>query len=124
MNGKKIVLEIRSIDSPDVGNLWAWQPQSNEEVIFLIEMEIGEKNTVGADLFQVVIATPEALLLQSSKKFKIIQNRSTIIISKYEWRSIYNGLIEVVKHCESSTWIESVTLLQRFFIWEYEDYHG
>lgn len=124
MNGKKIVLEIRSIDSPDVGNLWAWKPQSNEEVIFLIEMEIGEKNTVGADLFQVVIATPEALLLQSSKKFKIIQNRSTIIISKYEWRSIYNGLIEVVKHCESSTWIESVTLLQRFFIWEYEDYHG
>src|SRR5690606_19542134 len=117
---KKISLEIRSISSPDIENFWAWELTSNDEVHFLVEMEIGELGSDRADLFFVEVATPEALLLRSSRNFKVIRNRAIIIISRYEWKSIYETIAGIVKQSESNTWRDSVMSLQRYVSWEYE----
>jgi len=116
-----IQLEIRSIGSPDV-EFYSWEPTTNTEVFFLVEMEIGEAGADGADLFQVVIATPEALRAKSTIGSNIIRDRSTLVVSHYDWHAIQQDLEAVVRKCESETWVTSTLRLQRYFKWEYEDY--
>jgi hypothetical protein len=116
-----IQMEIRSIASPDV-DFYTWEPTTNAEVFFLVEMEIGEAGVDGADLFQVVVSTPEALRAKSKLGANTIRERSTLIVSNYDWHEINVSLETIVRKCESGTWPASVIQLQRYFRWEYEDY--
>ena len=122
MNKKATIrLEIRSIGSPDV-ELHSWEPTTNAEVYFLVEMEIGEAGVDGADLFQVVVATPEALRAKSKIGMNTIRDRSTLVVSNYDWQEIEKSLETIVLKCESENWATSTLSLQRYFKWEYEDY--
>jgi len=116
-----IYLEVRSFTSPDV-ELYSWKPITNAEVLFLVEMEIGEVGIDGADLFQVVIATPEALRKRAGSGRLVISDRSTIVISNFDWNHIRGALEALVHNCESESWVTSTLRLQRYFEWEYEDY--
>lgn len=116
-----IRLEIRSIGSPDV-EFDSWKPSTNEEIFFLIEIEIGETGVEGADLFQVVVATPEALRARSITGKYTIRDRSTIVVSNYDWKKIKNALEAIIRSCESESWETSTLNLQRYFVWEYETY--
>jgi hypothetical protein len=116
-----IRLEIRSIGSPDI-ELYSWEPTTNADVIFLVEMEIGEAGVVGADLFQVVVATPEALRANSKTTTNIIRERSTLVVSNYDWQETQKTIESIVRKCEAENWIISTLNLQRYFKWEYEDY--
>lgn len=116
-----IQLEIRSIGSPDV-EFYSWEPTTNADIFFLVEMEIGEAGVEGADLFQVIVATPEALRAKSKVGAIVIRERSTLVVSNYAWREINKSLEDIVRKCESETWAISTSNLQRYFSWEYEDY--
>lgn len=116
-----VKLEIRSIGSPDI-EFFSWSPTTNAEVYFLVEMEIGQVEIDGADLFQVILATPEALRAKASTTNTMITERSTIVISNYDWNDIRCVLETIVRKCESETWVASTLKLQRYFKWEYEDY--
>jgi len=117
-----IQLEIRSIGSPDV-EFYSWEPTTNADIYFLVEMEIGEAGVEGADLFQVIVATPEALRAKSKVGTNVIRERSTLIVSNYDWLEISKSLENIVRKCESETWAISTFNLQRYFKWEYEDYN-
>ena len=117
----KIELELRSLGSPDV-EFHAWEPSTNAEVFFLVEMEIGEAGVDGTDLFQVVVATPEALRAKSKAEAITIRERSTLVVSNYDWHEIKKSLESIVRKCESENWAVSTLKLQRYFNWEYEDY--
>lgn len=120
-NKKSIRLEIRSISSPDV-ELYSWEPSTNAEVFLTVELEIGEAGVDGADLFQIAIATPEALRAKSKAGANTIRERSTLVVSSYDWQDIQKCLETIIRKCESANWPTSVLCLQRFFKWEYEDY--
>lgn len=115
----KIELEIRSFGSPDI-DFGYFDPVSSVEIFFLVELEIGENGVGGADLFQVVVATPEALR-ERAKSF-VLAERTTLIVAHYHWPSIENALRSIVKKCEAESWVASTFNLQRFFHWEYEDF--
>lgn len=117
----RIRLEIRSIGSPDIEFL-SWEPTTNADVFFLVEMEIGEVGVSGADLFQVVVTTPEALRARSKIETNTIRERCTLIVSSYDWQDTQESLESIVRKCEAENWINSTLNLQRYFKWEYEDY--
>ena len=122
MNKKtKIRLEVRSFSSPDV-EFYSWEPATNSDVFFLVEMEIGEVDVDGTDLFNIVVATPEALRSREKEESNTIRDRATFIVSDYDWLDIQRALEAIVQKCESDSWVTSIQWLQRYFKWEYEDY--
>lgn len=113
------VLELRSVDSPDV-DLSNWQPPSPQSVYFILELEVGEVGVVGSDVFQVEVATPEAL--RSRAKKCVISSRGTLVVTHFCLDEILEEIHQILKKCRARSWDESAAKLQRFFYWEFEDY--
>ncbi len=116
-----ITLKILDFHSPDVLSLREWAPSDVGEVYILVEMSIQERGAKGADLFQVMVATPEALRRRSRRGSPILVDRAIIIVSEFSWTEIRKHIDLIVKGCEGDTWNEAVLRLQRYFRWEYED---
>jgi hypothetical protein len=116
-------LEIRALDSPDVdGAIEAARPRSNEEVHYLLTLTIGVVGEDGADLFNVVIATPEALRCRAVDNRGILADRATIIVREFDWPTIRSHLEAILRKCDAPTMSEATQRLHRYFHWEYEDY--
>jgi hypothetical protein len=115
------IIEIKSLSSPDV-DVDLWQPESVQDVCFLLEIEIGEACDERRDLFHVIVATPEGLRMWKCDEESIITDRATIIIAYFTWKNVHNAIENIVRQCTASDWSQSVLRLQRYFRWEYEDY--
>lgn len=122
-------LQIEWIHSADVDDLRTWKPKKLEEVFICLEMEIGEAGTQGADVFQIVLTTPEALRANQDVLPKMRRGRNTVfpgrdflIVMEYNWAAIEAELTAMVKECESDTWEQAVEKLTRVFDWEYENH--
>ncbi len=113
-------LEIRSFTSPDV-RPYAWFPDSREDVYFLIELEIGTEGSVGQDIFQIQVATPEGL--RKHGRGEILSERCCLILSDFSsWSALKEQLQRIVDKCTAENSMESTARLQRYLQWEYEDY--
>jgi hypothetical protein len=113
-------LEIRKLTSPDV-TPYAWTPDSRDDVYFLVELEIGTKGAVGADIFQVMVATPEGL--RKHARGGVLSERACLLLSDFSsWRDLSAHLQAIVDRCSVGDVVQSTDRLQRYFQWEYEDY--
>ena len=113
-----IKLEIKNVSSPDV-ELWSDIPPAND-VYFLLQLEIGEQGDDRKDLFQIMVATPEGL--RARAKASVLADRATLVVSELDWNSLLQELGKIVQACNGCDWNDSVSKLQRYFRWEYEDY--
>lgn len=113
--------EIKDYFSSDIVDLATWKPASLESLHFGLELSIGSPGGDAADLFQIVIASPEALRRQLGT-IRIVSGRHHLIVSSYDWPEIQRYLEELVSKCAAPTWPEAAAKLSRHFDWEYEDY--
>lgn len=111
--------EIKSIFSSDV-ELDVWQPATDADVCFLVEMEIGEVGQAAADQFSVIFATPDGL-----KGFRagedVILDRGVIVLRRFSWDAVHGSLESILRGCKYADWVGVTDYLQRYFHWEYED---
>jgi hypothetical protein len=116
-------LMVRSLHSPDVEDLARWVPDDPQDVLLLVELEIGQGRESGADLFQIVVATPRGLdRYRKAKPNPIVFDRGLLVMSAYSRERFRDWLARTVARCDAGNWAESVHLLRRFFSWEYDDY--
>jgi hypothetical protein len=115
---RNIELEIKSWSSPDV-DFESWMPEDTN-VYFLLEIEIGVRGGSPRDIFQLIVATPEGL--RARARGPVISERGALILSEYSGAIVRRSIQSIVERCASETWVESVTKLERYFEWEYEDY--
>ena len=113
-------LEIKQWHSSDVDDLTRWRPATREEVYFPLELNIGERGDPASDIFDVLIATPEAL--RERARTLVLAERAILLVGDYHWPEIERAIQEIVQHCAAPTWTEAVLRLQLYFRWEYEDY--
>lgn len=114
-----IGLEILGYTSTDVRDLAVWEPQSLDEVYFPLHIEIGQSGMEGGALFQVLIATPEALRRFGDLHGQI-SDRNLLVCLQYDWPALDRRIRRIVAGCQKDTWHESIQSLQRFFEWEHE----
>jgi hypothetical protein len=114
-------LEIRSIHSADIDEIWSWQPARPEEVFFVLHLDIGEVGDERSDSFQVVIATPEGIQAKILQVGGII-DRNLIVLKEYSWDMLIQHLDLILAHCKADSWTDTVIKLQKYLRWEYEDY--
>ena len=113
-------LKLNSISSSDIDiDLASWNPLVNEDIFICLDMEISFENDE-VNLFYVNIATPEGLR-KHEKGFLLSENR-TIVISEYNYEALLVVIKNILAKCTRDSWTESCLVLQRYFLWEYEDY--
>ncbi|EBG0691719.1 hypothetical protein DNW06_04680 [Salmonella enterica subsp. enterica] len=96
-----------------------WEPASLEDTYVAVDLCLGMNDgEKGSNYFYVKVATPEALR-KRSKNFLISDNR-VIVIDYYILRKVIENIL---KKCTRENWEESCLVSQRYFSWEYEDYH-
>ena len=79
-----MALTVRSLHSPDVEDLARWVPDDPQDVLFLIQVEIGQEAQGAADLFQVVVATPRGLeRYRRARPNPIVFDRGLLVMSAY-----------------------------------------
>ncbi len=116
-------LEIKFIHCSDVNEpLEAWTPACHEEIYLPLQLDIGVVGEEAADIYDCLIATPEALLVRRDTSNFVVSDRATLIVKEFDWPKIYNALESIVRKCNASTQIEGQWKLQRFFCWEYEGF--
>ena len=111
-------LRIVHYSSPDVENLWAWQP-SIEDTYLLLELQIEDEEAASGNVFSVIVATPEALRSRRKSHF-VLSQRGTLVVSEYDWGRLRAHLEQLVANCSASGWATTVDCLRRYFLWEYE----
>jgi len=80
-------LEVKYFWSPDIDNLWAWEPEKNE-VFYLLQMSIGFTGEDAADDCSIIIATPEGIL-NEFKKISSDEIYKIIVQKEYSWKKCY-----------------------------------
>jgi hypothetical protein len=51
----------------------------------------------------------------------LVKNR-TLVISEYDFNAVHNEVLHILDSCSRDNWNDSCAALQRYFLWEYEDY--
>lgn len=115
-----IELNILGFSSTDVSDLRGWKPNERAEVFFPLCIEVGERGKSGGNLFQVVVATPEGIR-SFGEKYGQLPDRNVLVCLDYEWVQIEARVSRIVASCARDSWQESMSSLQRFFQWEYEE---
>lgn len=97
---------IRSAHCADVPVLLAhWRPASPEDIHVPVQLEIGPEGEEGADLFSVMIVTPEAFMARRGDAI-VLAGRATMVVSGWDWEAIQGQLMVWIEGCEGSGWPE------------------
>jgi len=115
-------LEVKRYWSPDIENIWAWTPEENE-VFYLLQMDIGLAEEAASDNYSIVIATPEGILANFSKKtsdeiYKII------IQKEYSWKMVMSHIRHLISTIDTWNKYEISDSLRDYFHWEYGRYNS
>lgn len=118
-------MEIKSLECPDIADPETWQPDSLEQVFFAVALIIGPVDEPGGHIFQITVATPEALRVYlEAHNVQVFPAPHFLIVRDYDWNALRAALNDLVAQCERATWEASVEQLCRYFLWEYADHHA
>ena len=112
---------IHGYYSSDVDDLSTFQGGEREDIYFPLDVYIGSTEKGGADVFQIQIASPEAMRSRFEEQI-CVSGRHHLIVMDYDWKSIRSFLEELIASCESDNWDKVTEKLARYFHWESEDY--
>ncbi len=107
--------ELRAIEANDIPNWPNWSPADASNELQWFTLTIGPPGDVGADLFQVAVATRMGVR-QRRKKGKFIG----LVVDRFEPKLVEAAIGDFVASCKAPTWAGVVDLLRMRMRWEYE----
>ncbi len=112
--------KIKEISSPDV-ELRTYRPEDEACFGFLMELQIGPENEKGADLFQIMVCTPDWIKANYFDR-KFVWGRHMLIVLEYDLTEIEQSISRYVESCTADDWYGLALKLSRIGGWEFEDY--
>jgi hypothetical protein len=111
------------IHSTRVGlqNIRTWEPDDPGAVDAFVTLWIGWRHGKEADCFTFRVATPKGLLKIDCRESLVVSGRF-LVMTRYDFDALWQWIHRTVSQCERDGWLESVECLQRYFVWEYENY--
>ena len=110
-------LELKTMFSSDL-DLRTWRPEDPQCFSFWLQLDIGQEGGPGADIFQAVVVTPEAL--KRDESIGPARHRVPIVLVSYDYDHLKDAVESTIATCNRLTWDESVDALRERFMWEYE----
>lgn len=120
----KLGLYLNSATSIETGgNLLDWKPVDPTVVWLWVYLDIKAKNSGDFYEFRVNVATPRGLLeSEEACEDSLIGDRHFLLYYRVDWPALHDDLNQIISNCDSSSWEESIVLLQRYFEWEYDGF--
>jgi hypothetical protein len=115
-----ISAEIKRISSPDIDFI-SFEPEDDRCFGFLLELEIGTADDVGADIFHLMVCTPQWIEQQYAGEGSI-WGRGMLVVFQYDISHIQSIVRNHIGRYTAPTWEELAIKLNRITKWEYEDY--
>lgn len=119
MKLKQRKLEIKRYWSPDIYDPWTWTPVDNN-VFYLLEMNIGMSDEDASDIYSVVVATIEGVSSLKDKKSMLNRPYKLILVDEYSWKRVISILNSIISNIEIKSDIYMSQDLCRYFHWEYD----
>lgn len=112
--------KLKGLSSPDV-ELQTFYPEDENSFGILIEAEIGAEGGAGADLFQIMVCTPDWIKEKYSDR-KTVWGRHMLIVFEFDLAEIREAINRYVEGCVADDWPGLALKLARIGAWEFEDY--
>ena len=112
--------QLKEISSPDE-DLDTYAPSNSSDFGILLELVIGQEDSVGGDIFQLMVCSPDWIQRQYRNE-RMVWGRHLLIVFEFDLRSIKASIERQISDCAGSDWAEVATRLNRFAAWEFEDY--
>ncbi|MES0300406.1 Imm8 family immunity protein [Citrobacter sedlakii] len=119
MKLKQRKLEIKHYWSPDIYDPWTWEPVDNN-VFYLLEMNIGMSDEDASDIYSVVVATAEGVSSLKHKKDMLNKQYKLILVDEYSWKGVMSILNSIISYIDIKNSINISQELCRYFYWEYD----
>ena len=111
-----IIPTVKALISPDLNR--PALPLDPEHCAVSFEAEIGDKNGLGAEIFQFTVATPNAVLRAGG----VVWGRGYLMVDQFSWSAVDGALEKLCLHAWRATWAESAAELAKELHWEFEHY--
>ncbi len=116
---KAVLKSFFSIDIDE--KLQDYHPLNKDNFGFWADFYVGPKDSEGEEYFGVCVCTPK-WLLENIKKDDVIFGRHYIIVSEYNYDTIYQALKKEIDSIEEDNWDKIGEKIGRIGHWEFEDY--
>ena len=114
--------EIARFHSPDVDDLFGFEPPDPDDVGILLQVMAGPAGIGGEESFDVLVCTPK-WFLRSRETEVAAPGRHTILITRYDWCAIEQHVRGVVEVVRGDDWRAVAEELDRCLgRWEFMDY--
>lgn len=115
---------IVSCDSSDVVDFFDYQPEDPEDFGFPLNLAIGIEGQIGADNFQLMVATPKYIQRMHPNQSAIlaILLHRYLIVFRYDFNEILDVLNNYVRSIEEDSWEKVAEKIGRIARWEFEGY--
>lgn len=123
MTDRLVQASLRRLHSPDALDLRLFQPSDPLNFGILIQAMIGPSDAEGEDSFDFILCTPQRIGADmEAGHFR--WGRATLIVSRYEYDPLERAVLAVCEEARGADWSSVAEKLNRFMIWEFEDYQA
>lgn len=110
-----LIIPVRkSIFSPDLH--YKRLPEDCENCAIYIEVEIGQKDTEGADIFSFTAITPKAIPQHKDYRW----GRGWLVIDYFDWKIIEDAVDKLCSSVNAVSWSQVSSELNKYMFWEFE----
>ena len=115
-------LALKQIHSPDTpGPVADYAPNDPADVFLLLQLMIGPVDAPGEESFDVIVATPKALM-KAVESDAILEGRHMLVVREWNFSKIIDFVEKRIQAIEEDDWASAATKLGRLGKWEFEDY--
>jgi Immunity protein 8 len=107
-----------SYDLPDARSA----PDDPEDCCVGMRADIGPVGGDGADTFTFEVCTPRGLARRFDDEGRPFWSRGVLMVERFTWEAVEAALHQRVRAVEGRDWAEVAEKLNRFMLWEFEDY--
>ncbi len=107
--------DVRGIEANDISTWPDWLPNSPADEIQWFTVSVGARGHVGADCFQIAVATHQGIQERRTK-----QKFVGLVVARFDPQLVENAIREYVGTCADSSWDLVVKKLRRQMTWEYD----
>lgn len=114
--------EIKEIlETENFGYLKDYYPENPNDFYINISMKIGIFGQEGLDYFYTNICSFDYLSKLKGQQ-KTFHQRDLIIMEKYDYQTIVAHLNRIVAMYDENDWHTLANQLNKYFLWEFDDY--
>lgn len=109
---------LMSLDLPDGQSL----PEDPERCCVQMQADIGPAEENGAEIFDFTVCTPSGLGDRLAKDARPFWARGILMVERFDWDDVEKALNQFVHSVSGEDWRHVASKLNRFTLWEFEDY--